>query len=122
MAKVKVEGIEVEEEDLTPFQRLLIEKEKSSLPSGIIRHKTPSHIRIELRPIYEFDENYVYTGKSMGYYKDIERTTVNDNLFERWTPCTPMCAPSRRKVKIKDGEESKLNNLDNRVIFVYVEE
>ena len=70
----------------------------------------------------------------MPYFKTIENDEPNDPLFERWTPSIPMSAPVSvtekatgvttvtKRVKVKKGEESKLNKLAQRVIWEYVVE
>lgn len=135
MAKVIVEGVEVEESELTDFQRELHENPPPKDPEVVYySNKVPSKIDYDLKPIYEVDENYVFTGRSMPYFKTIENDEPNDPLFERWTPTIPMSAPVSvtekatgvttvtKRVKVKKGEESKLNKLAQRVIWEYVVE
>ncbi len=93
--------------------------------SNLESDETPSGVYIELRPIYELDENYVYTGKSMAYYKDVEKTEVNEPLFERWTasvpPWGPLTIKYHREIKtinylrVKKEHQKKLNNLDTTI-------
>ena len=132
MAKVIVEGVEVEESELTDFQKQLHESPPPKDPEFIYSYNVPSDIYYDVVPIYEFDENYIFTGRSMAYYKTAENDEINDNLFERWTPCVPMSAPVSftekatgvttvtKRVKVKEGEESKLNKLDQIVLLEYV--
>jgi len=133
MAKVIVEGVEVEESEMTDFQKQLY----GNGPDPEVTYysnKVPSKIDIDLKPIYEVDENYVFTGRSMPYFKTIENDEPNDPLFERWTPTIPMSAPVSvtekatgvttvtKRVKVKKGGESKLNSLTQRVLWEYVVE
>lgn len=135
MAKVFVEGGYIEESELTDFQRELYENPPPEDPEVVYySDKVPSKINYDLKPIYEVDENYVFTGRSMPYFKTIENDEPNDPLFERWTPTIPMSAPVSvtekatgvttvtKRVKVKEGEESKLNKLAQRVIWEYVVE
>ena len=134
MAKVLVDGIEVEESELTDFQKGRLNNPISVPPEILYSNKVPSKIEHDLKPIYELDKDYIFTGRSMAYYKDKTKKEANDSLFERWTPCPPMCAPLEvtekctgvtsvlYRVKLKDGEESKLNKLDQRVIMEFVKE
>ena len=134
MAKVIVEGIEVEESELTDFQKELHEFPPPKDPELIYSDKVPSDIYYNLVPIYEFDENHIFTGRSMAYYKTAENDEINDNLFERWTTNIPMSAPVSftekatgvttvtKRVKVKEGEESKLNKLDQIVLLEYAVE